>query len=378
MYDFEILGAGPAGSYAANSLARKGYSVRLVDRATFPRDKLCGGGLTRKSLDLIEGLEPSLQSTGLVQFVHDLYLLSPDASAFRSARLSENCLGLVHRRSFDAWWLGRAMDAGAEFSHTAEGARFVVAADGVSSELGKRIRGPFRNDEVAVATESLSPDGRDPFVAIVLPSTESETPWGYSWLFGRSDGVAIGTGIRRDQTTPLPRLQDRITTVAHRFGIRDVPPFTNWVIPLYRPRTAARDNVALVGDALGTADPLFVEGIASGMTSAKILVESFERHRDFSFYTSDLARHPYFRSMRYMEFLQRIGSEDAAKAFRVASMPYMFEQLTRLFFDPTASAYLTRLFTLRHPLWALREWNAIERRQSPVHQAIPTTAIPAS
>ena len=116
VYDVEIRGAGPAGSYAANALARKGYSVHLVDRADFPRDKLCGGGLTRRSLDLIEGLEPSIRSTGLAEFVRDLYLISPDTKESRRFPLPANSLALVRRCSFDAWWLGRARDAGAEFA----------------------------------------------------------------------------------------------------------------------------------------------------------------------------------------------------------------------------------------------------------------------
>lgn len=366
MDDFEILGAGPAGCYAANALAKRGYSVHLVDPATFPRDKLCGGGLTRKSLDLIESLEPSFRSTGLAEFVRELYLVSPDTHELRSTALAGDCLALVRRRAFDAWWLGRAMDAGAEFAHEPSGAKFVVAADGVSSELGRRIRGPFRNSEVAVATEAMGPGTRRPFVAIALPSSEMAHPWGYSWLFGRSDGVAVGTGFRRDQNVPLPPLRDRIVGIAHRFGIREVPSFSNWVVPLYRPRPAARDNIALVGDALGTADPLLVEGIAGGMMSAKILVESFERHHDFSGYTDDLTGHPYFHSMKYLELLQRVESRDPWKAFRVVSRSFWFDHISQLLFDSSAAASVARLFALRHPLWALRTWATEDTQAHPI------------
>lgn len=358
MYDVEILGAGPAGSYAANALARKGYSVHLVDRATFPRDKLCGGGLTRKSLNLIEELEPSFTSAGLSEFVHDLYLFSPDGEEYLSAQLPGDSLSLVHRRSFDAWWLGRAMDAGAEFSPTPAGARFTVAADGASSDLGESIRGPFRGDEIAVATEAVSPTVHRPFVAIALPGVEAPSSWGYSWLFGRSDGVAIGSGVRRDQGALLPTLREGVCAVASRFGIRERPHFTNWVIPLYRPRPAARGNVALVGDALGTADPLFVEGIASGMTSARILVQSLDQHQDFSHYTADLAHHPYFRSMTYLELLSRIAGSDPGAIFRVAQTSRLLEQLAGLLLDPSGARSLVRSFALRHPLKAERAWES--------------------
>lgn len=111
MNDVEILGPGPAGSYPANAVARKGYPVRLVDLAAFPRDKLCGPGLTRKPLNLIAELEPSFGSARLVEFVHDLHLFAPDGEEYLSARLPGKSLALVHRRSFDGRWLGRALDA---------------------------------------------------------------------------------------------------------------------------------------------------------------------------------------------------------------------------------------------------------------------------
>lgn len=360
MYDVEVRGAGPAGSYAANALARKGYSVHLVDCADFPRDKLCGGGLSRKSLDLIESLEPSFGSTGLAEFVRELDLVSPDLTECRTAHLAGDVLALVHRRSFDAWWLGRALDAGAEFSHAPSEARHIIAADGVTSSLGKSIRGPFRGDEVAVATETVSPQARGPFVALVFPPAQPRSAWGYSWAFGRSDGVALGTGIRRDQEAALPALQERIRQVARRFGIQDYPRFSHWVIPLYRPRPAARGNVALVGDALGTADPLLVEGIASGMTSAKILVQSFDRNQDFSRYTPDLSRHPYFRSMRYLDLIQRLGAADLPRAYAEVRGPYLMERFVRLLRSPSSARSLVAVLAARHPILAMRAWKQFD------------------
>ncbi|MDE0834343.1 MAG: FAD-dependent oxidoreductase, partial [Acidimicrobiales bacterium] len=56
MVDLVIVGGGPAGSAAAITAARSGMSVLLVDRATFPRDKCCGDGLTALALRLGEGL----------------------------------------------------------------------------------------------------------------------------------------------------------------------------------------------------------------------------------------------------------------------------------------------------------------------------------
>ena len=53
-YDAIVVGAGPAGSYAAYLLARRGAAVALLDRSAFPRDKPCGGALSHKVLDLVD------------------------------------------------------------------------------------------------------------------------------------------------------------------------------------------------------------------------------------------------------------------------------------------------------------------------------------
>src|SRR5262249_12602271 len=59
--DVAVVGAGPAGTAAAITLARQGRQVVLVDKATFPRDKCCGDGLTTAALRLLEdlGLDPA-------------------------------------------------------------------------------------------------------------------------------------------------------------------------------------------------------------------------------------------------------------------------------------------------------------------------------
>jgi len=54
IFDAVIVGAGPAGSYLAYLLAKSGRSVAIIDKADFPRDKVCGGGVSRKALDLLD------------------------------------------------------------------------------------------------------------------------------------------------------------------------------------------------------------------------------------------------------------------------------------------------------------------------------------
>ena len=60
MYDMIIAGGGPAGAVAAERAAKKGLSVLVLEKETYPRDKTCGGGVTQKALDAIGGIEKEL------------------------------------------------------------------------------------------------------------------------------------------------------------------------------------------------------------------------------------------------------------------------------------------------------------------------------
>ena len=60
-FDVVIIGAGPAGSVCGYLLKKAGVSCLLIDRATFPRDKLCGGGLTPKCWKLLDELIPGFK-----------------------------------------------------------------------------------------------------------------------------------------------------------------------------------------------------------------------------------------------------------------------------------------------------------------------------
>src|SRR5438067_1531688 len=118
-FDAIVVGAGPAGSTTAYRLARAGARVCLVDRARFPRDKPCGGGLTLRAVkELPFSVAPVVEDT-----VDRLELGLGYRRRF-TRRSAEPLVLMTQRRRLDAFLVERAVEAGAEFR---DGARTPVA-----------------------------------------------------------------------------------------------------------------------------------------------------------------------------------------------------------------------------------------------------------
>src|SRR5882757_9100904 len=108
-YDVAIVGGGPAGSTAAYRLARAGATVLLVDRATFPRDKPCGGGVTGRAARLLPfSIDPVVED--VVDRLECRLQYGP-----RFERSSRAPLALMtQRRRLDHFLLEKAAEAGAD------------------------------------------------------------------------------------------------------------------------------------------------------------------------------------------------------------------------------------------------------------------------
>ncbi len=289
-YDAIVIGAGPAGSVTAYRLARDGASVLLVDKARFPRDKPCGGGLTLRAVrqlpipvdPVVEHVVTSVEFG--VRYKH------------RYVRESDRPLILMtQRRHLDAHLAEQAAAAGATFRDASKvvsvelsatkvavdvdgermTAEVLVGADGANGFVAKRL------DLGTQPTYGVALEGNLPYSVIGEEPYRGKAvvelgivPGGYGWVFPKGDHANIGVG---GWERTGPELRDHLRRYCSAYGV----PFASLEnlrghrLPLRRPDAPlARDRAMVVGDAAGLVDPLSGDGMFEAFVSARIAAES--------------------------------------------------------------------------------------------------------
>ncbi len=285
--DVAVVGAGPAGSAAACVAARAGLTVALVDRAAFPRDKLCGGGVTGRAATELR------RAFGL-EITPDLFLTTPlvrfNAGARVLGRLEDAPpLHMTMRRSFDARLHAQAVAAGATplaRSRPTEidtdrrrirlscGRRLqygvLIGADGVNSAVGRHLFGRAHDPAtIGFALEVEAPTAPEPWVEIDFDAA----PWGYGWAFPKAGSLTLGVGgIHRHN----PDLRPRLAAYLRRHGADpESLSVKGHFLPAgdFRP-VPGRGAVLLAGDAAGLVDPMTGEGIGHAIASGRMAAEA--------------------------------------------------------------------------------------------------------
>ncbi|WP_137120741.1 geranylgeranyl reductase family protein [Segeticoccus rhizosphaerae] len=340
--DVIVVGAGPGGSATAAYLAMAGLDVLLLEKTQFPREKVCGDGLTPRAVkELITLGIPTPEEDGWIKN-HGLRILGsgmrlqldwPDLASFPP-------YGLVRtRQDFDEILARHAVKHGARLHERTNvvgpvlddrtghivgvrarpvdekgrgtgdevvyGAPLVVAADGNSSRLSLSMDRPKRDDRpmgVAVRTYFESPRHDDDYLESWLelwapkaddPDTQILLP-GYGWIFGVGDGTSnVGLGIlntskafgRVDYKDVLKRW---VATMPAEWTYNDstmTGPIRGAALPMGFNRQPHYDRgLLLVGDAGGMVNPFNGEGIAyameSGRLAADVVAQAFARQTD--------------------------------------------------------------------------------------------------
>ena len=317
-YDLLIVGAGPAGSFAAELLARSGARVALFDGRPEGEPKACGGGVTAKALKAWPQLLNAVGRT-----VTELDLYSPSSKKLHLTL--DEPFAIYSRVVFDCYLRNRARDAGAHLfsekisarkvTKTDDGWRlnsdsgdewtgaFLIGADGANSGIAKMLAGPLPPSDMEVAFGYRAPlpaTGVAPTVVAFLPG------WvGYAWAFPRPDHISFGIATTQDAFEHQPlddllwrfmigyyqqcdgadvkfwqnginaperaRIESDLRVTAERYAAR-IP---GLAAQTWDNRTVSGNDWALLGDAAGFADPVTGEGIYYALRSAELFADTY-------------------------------------------------------------------------------------------------------
>lgn len=291
MEDVIVIGAGPAGAITAYLLAKGGFQVCLLEKATLPRYKACGGGLTWKTIHSLPfDVSPAVQlqaAGGIVTFGGKPLLKVDVHQPFAS---------LVMRSRFDQYLVEQAVAAGARLVERvnltrtiqAEGyveaetnngkfrARFLVGADGVNSIVA-RSNGLMTHRQAATALEAE--------ISVPSRALESQGPYatfdfgafrhGYAWIFPKKDHLSVGIMAAHPGKAPgLKAALDRFISSQPVLAGGRITELHGHRIPLGGQSSPLHcGRVLLVGDAANLADPWLGEGIYYAILSARQAAE---------------------------------------------------------------------------------------------------------
>lgn len=320
--DVLVVGAGPAGCSTAFFLARQGFAVTVVDRAAFPRDKICGDGLAPRTVTMLRrmGLEERLRAAGYIP-ARRYRIVSTWGDAVMAGMPSfgkgAEYAYVVPRRELDLLLVEAARAAGARmeeqvralrFEGSASGpraprvllqragggvfsirARVVVAADGSRGSFSRTVMPSERLEPDAVAVRAYVEDVQGLEGALSFFLDRNLLP-GYGWVFpgGRAGAPAnVGLGVK---VTALRRRPEGLRALFDWFlspassawpflrGARLVSPPATFPLQLDFAKGRRREGVTLfAGDAANLIDPLSGEGIAYALESGWAAAEAVAR-----------------------------------------------------------------------------------------------------
>lgn len=323
--DICIIGAGPGGVATAMFLAKKGIPSTLIDRAKFPRDKICGDALSGKVIEVIRKLDPSIIDRMELDQNHQLgsygvtfvapNLKSLDIPFKTNYKVGETqAPGFISKRiDFDHFWLQEALkmpeinfvdeteirdfqkidggyritDKSGKFSADC---KMVIAADGANSKFARQEGGlEMEHKHYCAGLRAYYKGVKDLHKEnfIELQFLKDFLP-GYFWIFPLPNGMAnVGVGMRSDKVSKKKiNLKKRMLEIIHevpvlkeRFADAElIGDIKGYGLPLgSKKREISGEHYLLVGDAGSLIDPFTGEGIGNALFSGMYAAEQVER-----------------------------------------------------------------------------------------------------
>ena len=282
--DALIVGGGPAGSSLGYMLQKSGLKSCLVDKADFPRKKLCAGLLTKKTFNIIDAIygdtafpcERITKNVGLFFGSQKLSSAQTDSEFY-----------LVERDDFDFYFIQKYIAAdgilflntkvtdiqtGANIATLSSGEkigyRVLVGADGANSQIRKYVDKKYSPN--AICLEFNSPSSViEEEIQIYFETIRS----GYGWCFPKRSHYTIGIiGVKSVSKDIKSLFSEFNQSIGKTAGVENTTgalvPFGEFV------KNPCSDNILLIGDAAGFADPLTGEGIYFAFLSAQFASET--------------------------------------------------------------------------------------------------------
>lgn len=357
IFDVIVIGTGPSGASAAFKLAEGGLSVALIEKEKLPRYKTCGGGLVFRGRKM---LPFDIQTVVDTEF-HNIDLYFKGQTTSLKSPKDFPVISMVMRDKFDELIVNHAKKLGVtlfeeqglvnlKFEETIQvitdknelEAKFVIAADGALSKTAKlagwsedtRYLIPALEYEVEVKPEvfeRLKTEAR--FDVDFIPK-------GYAWSFPKKNHLSLGVASFKRSKLNLKKIyndylefleikaEDIIIEHAHGFQI-----------PVScRKDGFVKNNVFLIGDAAGFADPITAEGISNAIYSGNLAAEAIAESK----LDGKLAEKLYLEKLNQKLLPELKTSALLAKFF------YNQEKIRNLFFKKYGqrfSDYMTDIFT---------------------------------
>lgn len=306
MIDVVIIGGGPAGVTAGVVLQKKGYRTCIIDWNTFPREKLCAGVVTTKTMKLIRHIYKGLNIDDLeINYINKMEIFYKNTLIGKY--VVENEYGVVDRKKFDNILInyyqrmgGQLLDGQKQYQICYEkntikfsngekmNYRFLIGADGINSRIRMYVQ---RNWKSAILCfEKFIPNElNEDTIKIYF----GEMLGGYCWRIPGKDRIGIGLGEfyiknRKRKIEKYSRFYEE-QGVAELTGIRGA-----FVSSGYYVKKPVKNNVLLVGDAAGLVDAMSGEGIffamESGRQAALSIIDYLEKGKSLMRYLKRIRR----------------------------------------------------------------------------------------
>ncbi|MFW9824838.1 MAG: geranylgeranyl reductase family protein [Candidatus Thorarchaeota archaeon] len=314
-YDVVIVGSGPAGSTAGYCLALQGLDVLILEKEKHPREKICGGALTEKTIALNkevfgDGCD-KLKEMNIIDYSsHEYEIILKNGE--NKKRSSDNGYYFIKRKTYDNYLVEKALDKGISMIENNKVDKlnirdkiiptknctdikydYLISADGVNSIIRNKYFFNNINElkewyynigigmQIIIDRENISPQIYHPQMYF------SEIKEGYAWVFPNKTHMIIGLGGSLKDNRDI---KEKFFKFLNNFELKKKPKIVSALLPFgFYLDNLVKNDILLTGDSAGLANPFTGEGIfyaqKSGLLAAESIIQDISEGNSLSSYS---------------------------------------------------------------------------------------------